>query len=103
MSTVSLYYVFNLGLISELHWEMLLSWLLHVRITVIVIYTWCLFIFSYSGPVRSPPTSGAPSAAEQMQYNQYGGQGDMQNGPASLSSQMQRCAISIYYLHNVIH
>lgn len=49
------------------------------------------------GPVRSPPTSGAPSAAEQMQYNQYGGQGDMQNGPASLSSQMQRPPVSQPY------
>lgn len=49
------------------------------------------------GPVRSPPTSGAPSAAEQMQYNQYGGQGDMQNGPASLSSQMQRPPVSQLY------
>lgn len=49
------------------------------------------------GPVRSPPTSGVPSAAEQMQYNQYGGQGDMQNGPASLSSQMQRPPVSQPY------
>ncbi|XP_069836707.1 protein transport protein Sec24C isoform X4 [Dendropsophus ebraccatus] len=56
------------------------------------------------GPVRSPPTSGATSAAgmslssEQMQYNHYGAQGDMQNGPASLSSQMQRPPVSQPYI-----
>ncbi|XP_069836706.1 protein transport protein Sec24C isoform X3 [Dendropsophus ebraccatus] len=58
----------------------------------------------YIGPVRSPPTSGATSAAgmslssEQMQYNHYGAQGDMQNGPASLSSQMQRPPVSQPYI-----
>ncbi|XP_056386640.1 protein transport protein Sec24C isoform X2 [Hyla sarda] len=57
----------------------------------------------YIGPVSSPPTSGAPNAAgmslpsEQIQYNQYGGQGDMQNGPASISSQMQRPPVSQPY------
>ncbi|XP_066456591.1 protein transport protein Sec24C isoform X1 [Eleutherodactylus coqui] len=56
------------------------------------------------GPVRSPPTSGVPTAAgmslpsEQMHYNQYGGQGDMQNGPASLSNQMQRQPVSQPYI-----
>ncbi|XP_040290796.1 protein transport protein Sec24C isoform X1 [Bufo bufo] len=58
----------------------------------------------YIGPVRSPPTSGAPAASgmsppsEQMQYNQYGGQGDMQNGPASLGNQMQRQPVSQPYI-----
>ncbi|XP_071986990.1 protein transport protein Sec24C isoform X3 [Engystomops pustulosus] len=58
----------------------------------------------YLGPVRSPPTSGAPPAAgmslpsEPLQYNQYGGQGDMQNGPASLSNQMQRPPVSQPYV-----
>ncbi|KAM3913466.1 protein transport protein Sec24C isoform 4-T4 [Leptodactylus fuscus] len=56
------------------------------------------------GPVRSPPTSGAPTAAgmslpsEPVQYNQYGGQGDVQNGPASLSNQMQRPPMSQSYV-----
>ncbi|KAM4030238.1 protein transport protein Sec24C isoform 3-T3 [Anomaloglossus baeobatrachus] len=56
------------------------------------------------GPVRSPQTSGAQTAAgmtipsEQMQYNQYGGQGDIQNGPASLSNQMQRPPVSQPYV-----
>ncbi|KAM4636198.1 protein transport protein Sec24C isoform 3-T4 [Discoglossus pictus] len=55
------------------------------------------------GPVRSPPISGAPPAAaashppEQLQYNQYG-QGDMQNGPASLGNQMQRPPVSQPYM-----
>lgn len=61
-------------------------------------------IFSPSGPVRSPPTSGAPTAAgmslpsEQMQYSQYSGQGDLQNGPASLGNQMQRPPVSQPYV-----
>ncbi|XP_069609346.1 protein transport protein Sec24C isoform X2 [Ranitomeya imitator] len=60
-------------------------------------------------PVRSPPTSGAQTAAgmtipsEQMQYNQYGGQGDMQNGPASLSNQMQRPPVSQPYVQTGTH
>ncbi|XP_053306347.1 protein transport protein Sec24C isoform X2 [Spea bombifrons] len=47
------------------------------------------------GPMRSQPTSGPPTTAgsavprDQLLYNQYG-QGDVQNGPASLGNQMQR-------------
>ncbi|XP_073541892.1 protein transport protein Sec24C isoform X3 [Phyllobates terribilis] len=61
------------------------------------------------GPVRSPPTSGGQTAAgmtipsEQIQYNQYGGQGDMQNGPASLSNQMQRPPVSQPYVQTGTH
>ncbi|XP_068114147.1 protein transport protein Sec24C isoform X4 [Hyperolius riggenbachi] len=55
------------------------------------------------GPVRSPPTSGAATAAgtslpaEQLQYSQFG-QSDVQNGPASLSTQMQRPPLAQPYM-----
>ncbi|KAM9326103.1 protein transport protein Sec24C [Gastrophryne carolinensis] len=55
------------------------------------------------GPVRSPPTSGAATATgtplppEQLQYSHYG-QGDVQNGPASLNSQMQRPQMAQPYM-----
>ncbi|XP_068114146.1 protein transport protein Sec24C isoform X3 [Hyperolius riggenbachi] len=57
----------------------------------------------YIGPVRSPPTSGAATAAgtslpaEQLQYSQFG-QSDVQNGPASLSTQMQRPPLAQPYM-----
>ncbi|XP_075072792.1 protein transport protein Sec24C isoform X2 [Mixophyes fleayi] len=57
----------------------------------------------YIGPVRSPPTTGASTAPgtalppEQLQYSQYG-QGDMQNGPASLNAQMQRPPVPQPYM-----
>ncbi|KAM4703410.1 protein transport protein Sec24C isoform 2-T2 [Rhinophrynus dorsalis] len=57
----------------------------------------------YIGPVRSPPTSGTPTAAGasvppgQLLYNQYA-QGDMQNGPASIGNQMQRPPVSQPYM-----
>ncbi|KAM8924376.1 protein transport protein Sec24C isoform 2-T2 [Pelodytes ibericus] len=50
----------------------------------------------YIGAVRSPPTSVASAAPEQL-YNQYG-QGGVQNGPASLGNQMQRPGMSQPYM-----
>ncbi|XP_072281044.1 protein transport protein Sec24C isoform X5 [Pyxicephalus adspersus] len=55
------------------------------------------------GPVRSPPTSGAQTAAgtslppEQLQYSQFG-QGDIQNGPVSINTQMQRPPMTQPYM-----
>ncbi|XP_072281042.1 protein transport protein Sec24C isoform X3 [Pyxicephalus adspersus] len=57
----------------------------------------------YIGPVRSPPTSGAQTAAgtslppEQLQYSQFG-QGDIQNGPVSINTQMQRPPMTQPYM-----
>ncbi|XP_063817407.1 protein transport protein Sec24C isoform X2 [Pseudophryne corroboree] len=57
----------------------------------------------YIGPVRPPPTSGAPTVPgtslppEQLQYSHYG-QGDIQNGPAPLNTQMQRPPVSQPYM-----
>ncbi|XP_066549901.1 protein transport protein Sec24C isoform X1 [Amia ocellicauda] len=49
------------------------------------------------GPVRQPPTSGAPSVSAPQAYNQYG-QGDMKNGPPTMTSQPNRPPVSQPYV-----
>nr|XP_015203238.1 PREDICTED: protein transport protein Sec24C isoform X2 [Lepisosteus oculatus] len=49
------------------------------------------------GPMRPPPTSGAPPVSAPQTYNQYG-PGEVQNGPPTVTSQSQRPPVSQPYV-----